>query len=244
MAHNKVLQRRMGGLDVLEVPGSDDGPVVVMLHGYGASWQDLLPLHREIAAPPGTTWIFPNAPQTVNIGPFSSGRAWFQIDMDALNRAMMAGTHRDMSGITPQGLSEARELVLNLLADLGRPLDRVVLGGFSQGAMVCTEVALTAPLAPAGLVLMSATLLHETVWRQAAPARAGLRFVQSHGRQDPLLGVAEARRLHTLLTDAGLKGDLLEFNGQHEIPPVVLNAVGAFITGLPCNEPTGRPATQ
>ncbi len=224
-----VQRRRLGDLDVLEVPGAPDGPVVVLLHGFGASWQDLLPLHRAIRAPAGTTWIFPNGPREVQLGPFATGRAWFSIDMDALNRAMMAGTHRDMSGITPDGLSEARDKVFGMLAALGRPLEQVVLGGFSQGAMVTTEVALASPLSPAGLVLMSGTLLHETVWRQAAPAHAGLRFVQSHGRQDPLLGVAEARRLHGVLTEGGLVGALHEFDGQHEIPPPVVDAVGDFV---------------
>lgn len=124
-----------------------------------------------------------------------------------------------------------------MLAEFGRPLGDVVLGGFSQGAMVCTEVALTSPLSVAGLVLLSGTLLHEDVWRQAATARAGLPFVQSHGRQDPLLGVAEARRLHGVLTDAGLVGELHEFNGQHEIPRPILQQVSAFLQSTVPSKP-------
>ena len=234
-----ITQRRLGELDVLEVQGSGDGPVVVLLHGYGASWRDLLPLHRVIEAPPGTTWIFPNAPLEIGIGPHNTGRAWFPIDVDAVNRAMMTGIHRDRSSITPPGLSDARELVLGMLAALNRPLNQLVLGGFSQGAMLTTEVALTMPAPPAGLVLMSATLLHAAIWQQPAQARARLRYVQSHGRQVHLLSVEDARRLHRLLADAGLKGKLVEFNGQHEIPPRVLHEVSAFIANLPWGD-TGQ----
>ena len=222
-----VRRDNIGGLDVLDVPGTPGGLTVVLLHGYGASWQDLLPLHRVIAAPPGTRWIFPNAPLEVPLGPWMTGRAWFPIDMDALNRAMMTGSHRDMSGITPSGLSDARDKVLQMLAALDA--ERVILGGFSQGAMVSTEVVSSGVFRPEGLVLMSGTLLHESVWRHALKQVAPLPFVQSHGRFDPLLGVEAAKRLHALLRETGHQGELHEFDGQHEIPQAVLDAVGAFI---------------
>ena len=46
---------------------------------------------------------------------------------------------------------------------------------------------------------------------------------------DPLLGVQMARRLHTLLTDAGLVGELHEFVGHHEIPPGALRGAQGLI---------------
>ncbi|HAN31909.1 MAG TPA: esterase [Myxococcales bacterium] len=222
-----INRSNIGGLDVLEVPGEPGGLTVVLLHGFGASWEDLLPLHRVIAAPPGTRWIFPNAPVEVALGPWMSGRAWFPIDMDALNRAMMSGTHRDMSSITPAGLSEARDQVLAMLAELDA--DRVILGGFSQGAMVSVEVASSGVFRPEGLIVMSGTLLHESVWKQALARLPELAFIQSHGRADPLLGLEAAQRLHAVLTETGHRGHLHEFDGQHEIPAQIIEKIGAFI---------------
>ena len=39
--------------------GGGDGPLVVLLHGFGAPGTDLVPLWRELRAPPGTRFAFP-----------------------------------------------------------------------------------------------------------------------------------------------------------------------------------------
>lgn len=224
--------RHLGGLDTLEVAGADDGLVVVMCHGFGADASDLYPLAHVVQAPAGTGWLFPNAPIQVPIGPHMLGRAWFPIDMEALQMAMMAGTHRDMAGESPPQLARACTMLQAMLDEHGTPLHRVVFAGFSQGAMLATAATLNAPNNPAGLAILSGTLLDAGNWRQLAAKRAGLRFFQSHGRRDPLLDVAAARRLHALLTEAGLQGELLEFAGEHEIPMPVLDRFGAYLRGL------------
>lgn len=219
----------IGGLRAWDVPGQPGGKIVVLLHGFGADANDLLPLHRALRVPDGTRWIVPDAPLSLGISPLFGGRAWFPIDQAAVERAAAAGTHRDLSGVSPNGLDDAREAVMRVLAELGTPLGNVVLAGFSQGAMVATEVALTLPVDVGGLVLWSGTLLHQDVWRERAGHHSGLPFFQSHGVYDPLLGVQMARRLHTLLTDAGLVGDLHEFVGHHEIPPGALRGAQELI---------------
>lgn len=227
------LQRQLGGLQTLVVPGGDpNGLVVIALHGFGADNQDLLGLAEVVRTPPGTTWVFPNAPLEVPIGPHMTGRAWFPIDMVALQTAMMAGGHVDLSTIRPPGLEVARAKVEAMLAELGVPWNRLVLLGFSQGAMVATAVACQAPQSPAALVLLSSTPVDHEAIQALAPCRAGLRFFQSHGTFDPLLGYQHAQRLHTTLTAAGLQGEFVGFQGEHEIPPQVLTRLGQFLTGL------------
>jgi len=228
---------RIGGLDAWDVPGQPGGPVVVLLHGFGADANDLLPLHRYMSMPAGTRWVVPDAPLSLGISPLFGGRAWFPIDQEAVQRAAATGSHRDLSGVTPPGLDDAREAVLRLVAELGTSPANVVLAGFSQGAMVATEVALTLPLNVAAMVLFSGTLLHEPIWRRNAQQRSGLRFFQSHGLYDPLLGVHMARRLNTVLNEAGVTGDLLEFPGHHEIPPNVLRGAMAFVNDVFANRP-------
>lgn len=239
VAEPKRIQ--IAGLDAIEVygpgggpgePGVGEGPVAVILHGYGADMTDLAPLSQVLAAPPGTRWIFPNGPISVPLGPYGSGRAWFPIDMAALESAMQRGTHRDLSGAAPAELRVAREAILGVCAAVDRSFDRIVLGGFSQGAMVATETALHAPTNPAGLVLWSGTMLQEAVWRPLASRRAGLRFVQSHGRGDPLLAFEAAERLHAMLVEAGLHGRFVGFDGAHEIPERVLDASSELLASL------------
>lgn len=211
-------ETNLGGLDTLAVRGDPRGLTVVVLHGYGADAFDLLPLAREIAAPPGTNWLFPHAPLQVEIGPHMTGRAWFPIDLMAMQLAMLSGKAPELNRVSPPMLADSVAMVRAMLRGFGSELARTVLMGFSQGAMVATALTLRAEGNPAGLCLFSGTLLDEAAWRSQAGKRAGLPFVQSHGRQDPLLSFAAAQRLHAILTDAGWHGDWIGFDGGHEIP--------------------------
>lgn len=223
-------QQRLGGLDTLVVPGQPGGLTIAMLHGFGADAYDLLSLADVVPVPAGTTWLFPHAPHEVEIGPHVTGRAWFPIDLMALQMAMLSGQTRDLSQQQPPELAVSRQMVAQMLADYGAPLDRTVLAGFSQGAMTATSLAMHADVAPAGLAILSGTLLEAPAWQALAPRRAGLRFVQSHGRQDPMLGFAAAERLHGLLTAAGWLGPMVAFSGGHEIPPPALRGLADLAT--------------
>jgi len=108
----------------------------------------------------------------------------------------------------------------------------VVLGGFSQGAMVTTDLALRQDEAPAALVILSGTLLAESEWRARAVRRKGLRVLQSHGRQDPILPFAEAVLLRDLLQESGLAVEFLPFDGPHTISEEALDRLGALLLSL------------
>jgi phospholipase/carboxylesterase len=233
MARIQPRRRRIGQLDTIEIEGaSDDAPTVVLFHGYGADCTDLASLGQMVQAPKGTRWIFPNGHHSVPLGPHMEGRAWFPISVADLEKSMAAGAGVDLSAIMPPGLKRARELAFDMIAKLGVPWERLVLGGFSQGAMLATELALTAEKAPAGLVILSGTLVNAPVWEQLAPKRAGLPFFQSHGVADPVLSFAMAERLERLLVQEGLRGRMLKFHGGHEIPAEVLIQLGAYLRGV------------
>lgn len=229
-------QRQLGGLQTLVVPGEPGGLVVAMLHGFGADAYDLLPLAEVVAAPPGTTWLFPHAPHEVEIGPHMTGRAWFPIDLMALQLALMSGRTRDLAKDEPPALATSRQMVAQMLGDFGADLGRTVLAGFSQGAMTATSLAMHADKAPAGLGILSGTLIEAAQWQRLAPARRGLRYMQSHGRQDPMLGFAAAEALHQLLDGAGWQGPFVAFGGGHEIPGAALRAFSELL--LACQPPT------
>lgn len=230
----------LGGLSARITGGTDgdgggDGPLVVLAHGFGAPGDDLVPLARVTKAPKGTRWVFPWAPIKLDPRLAGDGRAWWEIDMMALQLAMMRGRPRDFLGEEPAGLAAARAKMVALLealpARFGVGLERVVLGGFSQGAMLSMDVALRTKLPLAGVALLSGTFLCEGVWRPAMSDRAGMRVFQSHGRQDPILPFALAEQLRDALTGAGASVKWVQFNGGHEIPGPVLDGLGDFVTG-------------
>jgi phospholipase/carboxylesterase len=227
----ELTVRITGGTDR---EGGGDGPVVVLLHGFGAPGDDLVPLQRVLAVPREVRFVFPEArlapPELAAYG----GRAWWHIDTVALQRAAAEGRARERAAQVPPGLAEARTQLSELLdaveLELGVAGRHIILGGFSQGSMLACDLALRSKRELAGLVLLSSTLLCEPEWQPLMAARKGLPVLQTHGTRDPLLAIDMARDLRRLLETAGLALEWYEFIGGHELPPAVLSALGAFIT--------------
>lgn len=220
---------RLGPLDAIEIPNPDSGAITVLaLHGYGANMKDLLPVALELKVRRPLSWLFPDGVEALEWG----GKAWFAIDAAALEEAQRTGSPRDLSKAEPEGMAAARRGLQALLQELGRPWPSLALLGFSQGAMLALDLALRAPEAPAGVVLLSGTLVDEAALAALAPRRKGLRFFQSHGSVDPLLGFPQALALEKALLAAGWTGRLRRFEGGHAIPPEVLEGLAAWLESL------------
>lgn len=232
---------QIGSLQVIEVPGDPAGPAIICFHGFGANAEDLYPLHASIKAPAGTNWFFPDAILELAPNmPAPAPRAWWPIDEAALQYALERGTYRDLSGFAPPGMVAAREAatgMIRALLERGFTMDRITLAGFSQGAMLATELtlhshALFENQRPAGLAILSGTLLDEMTWQglAAGPEFKGFQFFQSHGTRDQILGFTAARRLEQILRDNAWTGEFVEFAGGHEIPATVVARLGQYLT--------------
>ncbi|HWF61333.1 MAG TPA: hypothetical protein VN666_13620 [Nitrospira sp.] len=228
----------MGGLKGRLTGGSDghgggDGPVVMLLHGFGAPGDDLVPLADVIQVPTGTRWLFPEAPLSLNMG-FGDSRAWWIVDFARIQEDRAAGRIRDLSVEVPQGLALARERFLAFLKELPRQLSidykKTVIGGFSQGAMLTCDAVLHTDYPFAGLVQLSGNLLAQAVWGPLMSKRKGLPVFQSHGTLDDILPHVGAERLRDALIQSGLAVEWHSFRGGHEIPELVLRRLNTFIT--------------
>jgi phospholipase/carboxylesterase len=229
----------LGSLRVRRLGAGKDGLVVVLCHGFGAPGDDLVPIGRSLAAPAGTSFVFPAALHSlsdfVRMPVMGDARAWWPIDLARIERAMQKGEVRDLTRDVPEGLAAAREALVSVLDALtaeGIDSKRIVLGGFSQGAMLATDVALRTDRPFAGLIVWSGTLLCEDEWVPKMAARKGLPTYVSHGEDDPLLPFSIAERLRDELTKAGLDVTFRAFPGGHGIPPAVTSDVEKFLAKL------------
>jgi phospholipase/carboxylesterase len=229
---------RVANLDVVLGGGPDRegggaGPMLVLLHGYGAPGDDLVPLARQLAVDPSVRFAFPAAPHVLEMGLGGSGRAWWHLDMAELQRAVMKNDLETLTSRVPDGLAEARTAINGLLDVLEQEhavsRDKLVLGGFSQGAMLATDVALRAERAPAALAILSGSLIAKAEWLPLMKARASLPVLQSHGRADPVLSFQIAETLRQELTAAGVTVEFIPFNGGHGIPNGAVEALSKLV---------------
>ena len=214
--------------------GGGGGPAIILCHGFGAPGTDLVSLSGLIDVGPDVRWFFPEAPIELDMGWGPSGNAWWHIDMVRYQNLMLRGRYGELLNETPDGLDSARDALIETLAVLESTyrvdMGRSVIGGFSQGAMLTTEIALHAPTRFAGVCLFSGCLVSQSRWSQTTPQ--GLRVFQSHGRHDPILPFAGAEALRALLVERGAVHSWVPFSGQHEIPDVAIEKAGSFCQDL------------
>lgn len=231
----------LGGLECRVVGGGAEAApelAVVLCHGFGAPGTDLVGLAPELfhIAPElagRARFIFPAAPLAPGELATYGGLAWWELDVNRLVMAIERGEMRLLRDEVPAGLAAAREQLVRLVEDVQAqtrlPASRLVLGGFSQGAMLATDVALRLPETPAGLCIFSGTLLAEAEWRPLAAQRGPMRVFQSHGYQDQILPFMAAEWLRNLLVESGMEVDLLPFYGGHQIPVEALERFAAML---------------
>ncbi len=222
---------RVGDLAVLQVtdmqPTERGGHAVVLLHGYGAPGDDLVPLANALLRP-RTRFLLPAAPLTVG----DSGRAWWGLTPE--RPRIETDTSADSQPLSTPALDAARSAVQRVLAHTLTQFapDTLSRGGFSQGAMLSLDVALVAPPAVARLALLSGALLAD------AAARLDHGFVDrkpavflAHGREDRVLPFSGAERMRAELTARKFDVAWRPFSGGHEIPNEVARDLTSFLFG-------------
>ena len=229
----QMKRHKIGSLDCIDIDDSNQPATkaLILLHGYGASCEDLASLSNMIRVP-GLRMIFPNGPQEVDLGGHMTGRAWFPISISDLERTNSTGAPPSFETMTPPGSKKAREAVTEMIARLSIPLNQIAIGGFSQGAMLATDVSLQAHEQMAGLVILSGALVNKEIWAQKLAQHSGLQFFQSHGEQDQVLPFSSAKNLYQMLVSGGAKGQMMAFRGGHEIPLEVISRLQVFMSQI------------
>ncbi len=82
-------------------------------------------------------------------------------------------------------------------------------------------------------MLIGGTTVNEAAWVERFPGRRSLPIFIAHGRNDGVLPFAIADRFRTKLQAAGMDVTWVPFDGGHEIPASVVEALNAFLAGLP-----------
>jgi phospholipase/carboxylesterase len=220
---------RISDFDVITKKGNSSKAVIV-LHGYGASFQDLAPLYQYLDPAGELNWYFVDGPLSVDIGMGMMGKAWFPIDMMGLQTALVTGTFEKVfADHSPEGLEEITQRIQSLLTHLKEQHDSIFLGGFSQGSMVSSSVALKERGLIDKLFLLSSTIYDEQRFSSEVENLKTLPTFQSHGNADPVLPVTMANKLNEILKENVDEYEYHPFPGGHEIPLPVIENLKSFL---------------
>lgn len=204
-------------------PGEEPRLNVVLLHGYSMTAADLSPFAHSLGI--AALFHFPEAPTACAEG----GLCWWPLIAEGRLRHSGA---RDLAAAHPPGRDVARSALHEALQRVrarwpGLPL---VLGGFSQGAMLSCDYLLQHEAIPvAGLVLMSGSRLAFDEWEPRLARMHGLPTFLSHGTRDDDLSFGAGMALEMALRRAGARTEWLPFEGGHEIPLVVWRGLKRFL---------------
>ena len=193
--------------------------LVILLHGFGASMDDLAGLCPAIDRT-GYLYAFPNAPMPFTIGPGVTGYGW--------TPPRGEGTAEDAQ--RAKGLLET---FFQEVMDLYRvPAGKVILGGFSQGGGMTYRCGLARPDTFRGLVALSSVLPEPDELRPTLPVERTQPIFVSHGVHDDILPVEHGRRAREFLEAEGYEPDYREYPMRHEISPDVMGDLVPWIKAL------------
>jgi phospholipase/carboxylesterase len=229
---------KISGLDctVIQNARSDFDSIIVFIHGYGANSDDLSNIASNVIIPQVKSKVkivFPNAPLQLQTASF----AWWHIDLakyvQHIQQSGILGLDNIVNDV-PAGFEEASTLIQNLIKDLSQsynvPINKIIVGGFSQGAILSLDVGLK--LEVAGIVSWSAAMMNGLEWKKLAQTKK-VRVLQSHGLSDPLIPYVMATKIKTEIFEPNQYDvQFVPFKGQHAIPPEVLVQTLSFIKSI------------
>ena len=211
----------MSGLDSLAyrlrpAAGEAEG-ALVLFHGRGVDENDLFPLLDSLDPERRLVGATPRGPLSLPPG----GAHWYSF--------------REVGSPDKETFDASYELVGGWLAgfaeETGVPPERMVLGGFSQGAVMAYALGLgQGSPRPAGLIALSGFIPtvegFELDLSPLPPAAIG------HGTLDPVISVEWSRRAKQRLEQAGADVLYREYPLPHAVDPGYLSELSTWLSDL------------
>ena len=175
--------RMIGGFHHVFVPGDEDRPVVLALHGTGGNELDLVELAR--AAAPGAGILSPRG----NVLENGMNRFFRRLEEGVFDLEDLLARTEELAEFIA-GAKEAYRVANQKLIALG----------FSNGANIAASLLLQRPDSLNGAVLLRAMT---PFMPRENPVLAGKRILMLSGAADPIVPAENAQKLAQLLTESG-----------------------------------------
>lgn len=184
---------------------SANPPVFILMHGVGSNEQDLFSFAPQL--PDSFLVISLRAPITLS----KDSYAWYHLTFENGKRIG-----------NPVEAEASRLMIIHFINQLKTKHayneKRVYLCGFSQGSIMAYSIGLTVPEKIKGIAVMSGRLLEE-VKPQISPKEKlkNLKIFVSHGTNDGIINITEAREAVAYIKTLGLTPTYKEYPETHTI---------------------------
>ncbi len=181
-------------------------PVIFMIHGYGSDRHDLFSFADEL--PKKYCIISIQAPIDLPWG----GYAWYHINFDngeKFTDVSQAEKSRDSVVAFIDEVLQKYELDEN----------KVVLLGFSQGAILSYGIAFKYPHKVNYMITLSGYVLPEFVLKGEKPEYKNISVFAAHGVNDGVIPIQLARQIPIILKEKHIVHSYKEYQMEHNINP-------------------------
>ena len=181
--------------------------IIFLLHGFGASMQDLVDIAPMINKD-DYIFIFPNAPFEMSFGLNQKGYSWFDFD----NLSQISKSQKILENTIEESLK------LFNIDD-----NKMYLGGFSQGGMMAMHSDLIHQNLFSGYIILSSKIIPNIDLN--INLKTDPRIFLAHGVNDSIIDIHDARETQKKLINRGLDVEYHEYEMEHQIIESELNDI-------------------
>ena len=124
---------------------------------------------------------------------------------------------------------QGKKMVLNLIDSLKLDTEHLILGGFSQGAILASLISVM-DFVPKRLLLLSGG---SSIPKRKFPVKERKdrlkKAFQSHGMKDLTIPILAAKNLKQFMEHYGWEVDFHSFKGGHELPLEVIKTLSSYL---------------
>jgi phospholipase/carboxylesterase len=209
-------------------PARDDPEgVLVLLHGRGTSEHDLFPLIELLDPERRLAGVTPRGPLALPPG----GAHWYVIQQIGFPEPRTFFATYEALAEWIDALPEA----------VGAPAGSIVIGGFSQGAVMAYALGLSARRpSPFALIALSGFIPEVDGFALDLDSRGGLPVAIGHGTFDRIIPVQYGREAREVLQQGDLDVVYRESPMAHSVDPAFLQQLGPWIQVALARQPGAR----
>ena len=196
-----------------EVIGDKPSRAIICIHGWQGNNESLQTLVKILNLD-NVCWYFPEGPYTVNGDKYA--RSW---------------SYESEPGIWE--INEPKKLIRKFLSTEIFPnyeSENVFIIGFSQGAIICYEIALHIDT-PLGGIFPIAGFFRDSKLEKNRfhKSQDSTPIIIGHGIKDEVVSIDFSRNIYKILKDQGANVELFEYNGGHKISTKYLKRIKNII---------------